>query len=86
MMNTKKVGFKESNPSDSQPPERKKTNVSMLRIDDYVMLVFKQESKRLTTSFGRPIGDRTIATTADAQDVRRLNRESIPKRIVHARG
>jgi len=43
IMNTKKVGFKESSPSDSQPPERK-THVSMLHIDDYVMLVFLNRS------------------------------------------
>lgn len=71
-----------SNPSDNQLPEYKKTN----------------ESEQLTTSYGRPIGDRTNVITVGPQgslvladfpfieDIQRFNRERIPERVVHAKG
>lgn len=82
MANAKQSGLKEAEPSDNQILDFKKTH----------------KTEQLTTSYGRPLGDRSSVVTVGArgpillsdfpyiEDVQRFDRERIPERVVHAKG
>lgn len=57
-----------------------------------------QKTEQLTTSYGRPLGDRSSVMTVGArgplllsdfayiEDIQRFDRERVPERVVHAKG